>query len=296
MAIIRLGAFHEDTVVVHFGGDAKSIDAYTLANALIGFADTAYAVNSTLDPGHDIEIVIEATGPGSYRTVVRRIKKHYRGVLSGIAATIFWNVVSNAIYDATLKSADPVPQITVNTNEVIIKHGHDTIIIPRNVYDATENAKKNPAVQKGIRKTFDALAQDTNVTEFGITSSISDPEPLIKIPRAEFPISAMIVSDVEVQPDTREIKQRARFLILKAWLNHAKRKWSFEWNGVPISAPIADKNFLDELDRRIHLLGAGDALDVEVTYRQSFDSALSVYVNDQNSFVVTRVIRTVPRS
>ena len=129
MAVIRLDAFHEDTIVVHFGGSAGSIDAYTLANALTGFADTAYAVNATIDPGHDIEIVIEATGPGSYRTVIRRVKKHYKGVLSGIAATIFWNVVSNAIYDAALKGADPKPQITINSNEVVIKHGNDTIIV-----------------------------------------------------------------------------------------------------------------------------------------------------------------------
>ena len=106
----------------------------------------------------------------------------------------------------------------------------------------------------------------------------------------------MIVSEIEVQPNVREVKQRARLLILKAWLNHAKRKWSFEWNGVPISAPIADTAFLDQLDRREHLLGAGDALDVEVAYRQTLDAELGVYVNDPNSFVVTRVVRPVPRS
>lgn len=296
MAVIRLDAFREDTVVVHFGGAAGSIDAYTLGNALIGFADTAYAVNATLDPGHDIEIVIEATGPGSYRTIVRRVRKHYKGVLSGIAATIFWNVVSNAIFDAALKSADPKPQIVINTNEIVIRHGNDTIIVPRNIYDATENAKKNPAVQKGIKKTFDALAHDINVTEFGITSGIADRQPLIRIPRTEFPVDAMIVSEAVVQPNVREVRQRARLLILKAWLNHAKRKWSFEWNGVPISAPISDIEFLDQLDRREHLLGAGDALDVEITYRQVLDPDLGVYINDQNSFVVTRVIRPVPRS
>jgi hypothetical protein len=87
-----------------------------------------------------------------------------------------------------------------------------------------------------------------------------------------------------------------RIVILKAWLNHAKRKWSFEWNGVPISAPIGDKDFLDQLDRREHLLGAGDALDVEITYKQALDKKLGVYVNDPNSFVVARVIKPVPRS
>ncbi len=296
MAIVRLDAFSEDTIVVHFGGVAGSIDAYTLANAIIGFADTAYAVNATLDPGHDIEIIIEATGPGSYRTVIRRVKKNYKGILSGIAATIFWSVVSNAIYDATLKRADLPPKIIVNTNEVIIKHGNDTIIVPRNVHDATENVKKNPAVQKGIKKTFDALASDPNVSDFGITSSIGDHQPLIRIPRAEFPNEAIIFSEVQVQPKEREVKQRARLLILKAWLNHAKRKWSFEWNGVPISAPIVDASFLNRLDRREHLLGAGDALDVDITYRQIFDDELGVYINDQNSFVVARVVRPVPRS
>jgi hypothetical protein len=122
MATVRLEHFSEDTIVLHFGGPEGTIDAYTLANALIGFADTTYAINHTLDPGQEIEIVIEATGPGSYRTVVRKLKKGFAGgVLSGIAGTILWNVVSNVIYDATLKAADPKPVIVINTDEVTIK-------------------------------------------------------------------------------------------------------------------------------------------------------------------------------
>jgi hypothetical protein len=296
MATVRLDAFSEDTIVLHFGGPEGTIDAYTLANALIGFADIAYAVNATIDPGQEIEIIVEATGPGSYRTVIRKLKKGFTGgVLSGIAGTILWNVVSNVIYDATLKGADPKPQIIVNTNEVIIKHGNDTIIVPRNVHDAAENAKKNPAVQTGLKKTFESLEADPRVTDFGITGSISDPHPLITIPRSDFPLVVTPIVDIDEQPQERTRKERARLVILKAWLNHAKRKWSFEWNGVPLSAPIADKEFLDQLDRREHLLGSGDALDVELTYKQTFDSALGVYVNDPNSFVVTRVIRPVPR-
>lgn len=297
MATIRLDAFSQDTIVLHFGGEAGSIDAYTFANALIGFADTAYAVNTTIDPGQEIEIIVEATGPGSFRAVIRRLKKSYGGTLSTIAQTVFWGVVANVIYDATLKKDDPV-QIVINTNEVIIKHGHDTIIVPRSIHDASENAKKNPGVQKAIKRTFETLEKDTSVTEFGVTASVSDPRPLLTIPRADFAFAAgpVAVVDFEDQPQERTRSERARLLILKAWLNHAKRKWSFEWNGVPISAPISDRSFLDRIDRREHLLGAGDALDVEITYKQTFDSELGVYVNDQNSFVVSRVIKPVPRS
>ena len=84
-------------------------------------------------------------------------------------------------------------------------------------------------------------------------------------------------------------------IVLKPWLNHSRRKWSFEWNGIPISAPIRDPSFLDRLDRREILFGSGDALDVEIVYKQSFDPSLGVYVNDPGSFVISRVIRTVPR-
>lgn len=297
MSIIKLDGFSEDTIVLHFGGPKGVIDAYTLANSLIGFADTAYAISESIDPGQEIEIIVEATGPGSYRTVIRRRKKGFTGgVLSGIVGSILWNVVSNVIYDATLKSADPRPEIIINTDEVIIRHGGDTIIVSRTVHEATKNAKKSPAVQKGLKKTFESLEADPQVTEFGITGDIADKRPIFTIPRSEFPfIAAPVVSDLEEQPRERIRKERARLVILKAWLNHAKRKWSFEWNGVPLSAPIADREFLDQLDRRDHLIGSGDALDVEITYKQTFDPPLGVYVNDSNSFVVSRVIRPVPR-
>jgi hypothetical protein len=293
MAIIRLGDFQDDTIVLHFGGSSQSIDSYTFAEALTGFADTALAVSATIDPGTQIEILVEATGPGSYRTQIRRIKKDYGGLLA-VGGTVFWGVVSNVVYDATLKT-DPKPEITVNSDEVIIKHGNDTIIVPRKVHEATEHVKKNPAVQRGLSKTFAALDADENVTDFGITGSLKDPEPLIRIPRAEFPKVITFDVPTEEQPKERIVKERARVVVLKAWLNHAKRKWSFEWNGVPISAPIADTEFLNKLDRREILFGSGDALDVEITFKQNYDSALGIFVNDPNSFVITRVIRPVPR-
>jgi hypothetical protein len=275
MAVISLERFFEDTIVVHFGSGAGSINARTFAEALIGFVDTAYAVNSTIDPGQEIEIIIEATGPGSFRAVIRRLKKKYGGTLSPVAGLIFWGVVTNLIYDATLKKDDPV-LITINTNEVIIKHGHDTVVVPRNVYDASENAKKNPAVEKGIKKTFESIERDPDVTEFGLTSSIHDPRPLVTIPRDDFSvITQRAVIETEEPPSERTKTERARLVILKAWLNHAKRKWSFEWNGVPISAPIFDRTFLDRLDRREILLGAGDALDVDIVFKQTFDQSLA---------------------
>jgi hypothetical protein len=293
MAEIRLAEFEGDTIVVHFGGE-DAIDAYTFANALIGFADIAQGVNYTIDPGQEIEIVLEADGRGSFRAVIRRIRKGYGGVLSRAAEAVFWGVVANVIYDATLKK-DPPPRVTVKTDEVIVQHGPHTIVVPRAVQEATEHAKRNPAVQEGLRRTFEPLEADEKVTDFGLTRRVDDRVPLVSIPRAEFPLIATSVVALDEMPVSRKRKEIARLVILKAWLNHAKRKWSFEWNGVPISAPIADQKFLDSLERREHLLGAGDALDAEISFVQGFDKSIGVYVTNPKSYVVTRVIKPVPR-
>jgi len=127
-------------------------------------------------------------------------------------------------YDATLKHADPTLQVAIGTNEVIITRGSDRIVVPRAVYQAAENAKKNPAVQEGLRRTFETLEADKNVTEFGLTGRISDPRPLFRIPRAEFPTIASPVAVLEEPPSERMRSERARLIILKAWLNHARRK------------------------------------------------------------------------
>jgi hypothetical protein len=187
MATIRIDDFRGETIVLHFGGVLGSIDARTLGEALIGFADTAMAVSAVVDPRHEVEIVVEETGPGSFRAVIRRISKPASGLLSEGIRAIFWGIVANTIYDHTIKPSDPPPQVFVTTDEVTVKVGSNTIIVPRAVYDASQNAKKSPAVEKGIRKTFRALEADKSVTDFGITASITDAHPIIQIPRGDFP-------------------------------------------------------------------------------------------------------------
>lgn len=211
-----------------------------------------------------------------------------------VGGAVFWGIVSNYIYDNYVKN-DPPPQITVNADGTIVKTGKYTIIISPQVQTGTEHVKQNPAVQSSLAKTFAALEADENVKDFGITGSINDPEPKFTIPRAEFPRVAQRSLPPDEVPQSRSSKKRARLFVLKAWLNHAKRKWSFEWNGEPVSAPITDMKFLDQVDRREVLLGAGDALDAELTFKQNYDKTLGVWINDPASYVVTKVIKPVSR-
>jgi hypothetical protein len=296
MEDLRFTEFEGETIVVHYGGD-PSINVYTLTQSLAGFADTARAISAIIDPGHEIEILIEATGPGSFRALIRRITKPavLGSLFAGVAGSIFWNVVSNVIYDKYIKEDMPIV-VVVKTDEVVVKSGDKTIVVPRKVYEAAENAKKDPEVERCIRKTIEPLQNDPKVTGFGLTTNLEAAQVPLYIPREEFPRLTRITVIPSVTTETQRTNTAtARLVILKAWLNQAKRKWSFEWNGVPISAPIKDAQFLEDIAHRKYLIGAGDALDVEVTFVQNYDPNLKVFVNDQNSFVITRVIAHVPK-
>src|SRR5437016_116554 len=98
MAIVNVGELRGETIVLHFGGLPGSIDAVTLGEALIGFSEVAYGVSATVDPGQDIEVVVEQTGPGSFRTLLRRVRHDPRGLLSDGIKDVFWGIVAAAIF------------------------------------------------------------------------------------------------------------------------------------------------------------------------------------------------------
>jgi hypothetical protein len=287
MTTLLIAEFNEDRVVVHFGGQTNSIDAQTYALALLGFTATAKAVNAVINPGQEIEIWVEADGSGSYRTWVRKVHKGLGGFFSEGYKAVFWGIIGTLIYDHFIKN-EPNIQVQINTDEVIIARGTDRVVI-------AQNAKKDLEVQKGLERTFAPLEANPSVTDFGLTQSMSDAKPSIQIPRESFQLYIRQPGLISAAPESERIRsETARVLIIKAWLNHKKRKWAFEWNGVPISAPIADEAFLDKIAARKYLIGHGDALDVEITFKQTFNTRLGVYQNDEQSFVIAKVIDVIP--
>jgi hypothetical protein len=297
MGVVNVGDLGGGQIVIHFGGALTSVDAYTFGNSLIAFADTIRAVNGVLNPEQSIEIRLEAVGPGSFRAVVKRLKKGLGGFFARGVEAVFWGIIATLIYENLLKR-DPHTTIRFEQNEVIIEKGGDTIIIPRTIYDQMPAVRTNPEVQKNLSRTFQVIEEDSAIENFGLTPNLQDEKPLLQVSRAEFPVLAATDYALEVTDDTRHRvrTERARLIILKAWFVPGSRKWSFEWNGVPLSAPITDESFFDRLASHEILIGQGDALDVELTYEQNFDDALGVYVNDPHTFQVTKVFAPVPRA
>lgn len=293
---VDLRELEGNQIVIHFGGALSSVDAYTFANSLVAFADTVRAVNHALNPEQGIEVRLEAIGPGSFRAVVKRVAKGLGGFFSRGTEAVFWGIITTLIYN-NLAARDPHTSITVNTEEVIIRTGDDTVIVPRIVYEQAQNLRADPEVQRNLQKTFNTIEQDEAVENFGLTPRITDKEPLVQVDREKIHMLASRQALTEVETETRrERTELARLVILKAWLVPGQRKWSFEWNGVPISASIRDPAFFNRIAAREFLIGYGDALDAKVRFWQDYDDALGVFVNDPHTFEVLEVIRVVPKA
>lgn len=298
MGTVDLRTLDDDQIVIHYGGSLNSVDAYTFANSLIAFADTARSVSDAVSPGDGrTEVRVEALGPGSFRAVIKRIPTGLTGFFRRGAENLFWAYVAFLIIDKIHGNTEA--QLQVSDDQVIITRGHDRIIVPRQVYEKSSELKKNPDVQKNITKTFEIIEEDEAIENFGLTRRASDVEPLVQVDRREFPrLASQPERAVQARDGLKfqDKTEQARLLVLKLWLKPStSRKWSFEWNGVPISAPIKDVGFLAKLDRRDLVIGAGDALDVELAWVQVFDEQINMYVNDQSTFEVVRVIDVIQR-
>ena len=109
-----------DELVLYFGCQGNRINAYTLASALVSFADAAKAANNQINPGYDIEIVVEALGNGSFKARIRAIYRSARNLFSADSAkTIVLAIVATLIYDHTIAPNHDV-KVEIKDDSVVI--------------------------------------------------------------------------------------------------------------------------------------------------------------------------------
>lgn len=239
MATINIAHF-EDSLVLHFSTQGQRLNAYTLASTLVAIADAAKAANAAINPGCEVEVVVEALGPGSFRAKIRTIYKKKKGLLATqVVVPLVIGIVGSYIYDRTLKADDSV-KVEISTNEVVITRGNDRVIVPRNMYDALKTAEKNPDFPRAMTRVFEAVARDEDVHGLGIVPQLDSPPPDVIIDRADLQKAALLPIEM---PNIRIVPEIVDLQIIKAILERSRRKWEFMWRGVKISAPVTDEKF-----------------------------------------------------
>ena len=156
MGTIDLGQIDQNEVVIHFGGELRSVNAYTFANSLLAISDTIRAINNSIDPNRSIEIRVEALGPGSFRAKIRKTVKGVKDLVGRASFDIVIGLLGALIYDAYINQGGPL-EIRHTEDSYIIEHDGDTIILPREVYEQLPNIRENPEVRRNLQRTFQTL-------------------------------------------------------------------------------------------------------------------------------------------
>ena len=287
MAELRISNL-DSGFVLYFETPESRINAYALASTLVALADAAKAAGLTLNSAINVEIVVEALSSGSFRARVSAIARTSGlFVKQQLVTGMIIAVLSNYIYDHTLSKKYPI-QVQVNTDEVIITHGEDRIIVPREVHEATQLVIQNPVFVRSIDRMMSSVIIDESVTGFGLASDVNDPPPAMILPR-----ELLAIRDESVDPEakTRVVEEDCDLYIVKAIMERSKRKWEFRWHGINISAPIKDPNFYDDFAKHNFTIAPGDEFQARLAIHQKRDDVSGVYTN--TSYEVLHVYRHI---
>jgi len=289
METIKIKEFEEE-FVIYFGGEPTQINAYTLASSLVSIADAVKAANNIINPGYDVEVIVDAFGPGSFKV---RVKTLYEGLHNLFKKdnlkAISLSVIAAYVYQHTLA---PESEIIVNVNdkEVVIETGDKTVIVPREVHNCVKEVEKSEKFKQSVSRTFEAAEKDKNIKSLGFTPHMEDEKPLINIPREKF---SLLSSEAIIEENTRVITEIAKLEILRAILQRSKRKWEFVWRGIKIPAPVLDQAFYDDFFAHKVTIAPGDSLEAQIRIHQVKDPDTGIYTNDK--YEVLEVIRLIPR-
>lgn len=290
MNTIEIGEI-ENTFVIHFGSDFHRINAYTLASALVGFADAAKAANTVINPGYEIEVVVEALSAGSFKATIRAVCIEAKNIFSSEPVrAITYSIIGAFIYQHTL-----APDVTINIQttetEVVIEQGKTKIIVPREVHEAIQEVDKSPKFRKGISDAMRAIEADSEVKSIGFSGDPTSPEKPLQIPRERF---ALLTTELDSsEKDNRELIELTDLQIMRAILERSNKMWQFGWNGIRISAPITDSQFYDRFFSHRITIAPGDILRVKLKIRQVLDKDLGIYLN--HSYEVLEVVDHIER-
>lgn len=289
MHVIDISEF-EEQFVIHFGGEPKRINAYTLASTLVSIADSVKAANGLINPGYDVEVVVEAFGPGSFKVKIRTLYKGLSNLFNKQdLKVIVLGVIATFVYQHTL-APDSQVKIEVTEKEVIIEQGNNQVIVPREVHECVKTVEKSEKFKQSISRTFDVVARDTEVQSLGFSPRMDDQGPLVEIPRSRF---TLLADEQDEDDDTRIVIEAADLQILRAILERNRRKWEFVWRGIKIPAPVLDQHFYTNFFAHKITIAPGDFLKVKMKIYQRKDGDTGIFTN--HKYEVIEVIRHIPR-
>lgn len=281
-----------DTIVLHLRKQQHSINAYALASTLVSLADAAKEANEQVNPGYEIEVVVEALSDGSFKAQIRAIYRAKGNLFSkqNLKAVVL-GVITTFVYEQTL-APDKEIRVIVNTDEVIIQQEDKTIIVPREVHEAEQRVKSSSRFREKIGQAFDAVLKDPDVESVSI-----DPDELTENEFPPIPRTTLeqIALPPEIEDEQQIVDEVADLQIIRAILEKSRRRWEFSWKGFRLAAPILDDQFYKDFISHRITIAPGDTLQTRLRFYQKRDPSTGVMINEKYEILEVLKHQPAPR-
>src|ERR1700690_2646328 len=167
MAVVEIPV-EVDRFVLYFDTPRKQLNAVALATALVGLADAVREANTLVNPGHTVEVVVEALEGGSFQAVVSTIYNKGKDLLgSEPVKNIVYGIISAFLFQQAIVP-DTKPVIIIQEDQVIIESGNDRVIVPKEVFEAKERLGRSERFRSSVGNIISGANSDKNVVGFGV--------------------------------------------------------------------------------------------------------------------------------
>lgn len=283
---VRGNTMEGKLVTVKFDGQSHQVDIDTFASVLMSYASVIHEAAKQEGILEPVGVYVRATEPGSLDVVISVLTEHGSSLLdfitqheNGIAASI---ILAGGLFEFMKKVAGKRKIESAERNgdsTVTVIADGEHVTVAENVFNFY---RERPKASAAFVLAFEKLDENPSITGFEVTSEETG---TIRADRSEF--SSLAASPCYEPESSRHVFQTVTLTVVKPCLVASNsRRWEFVYNGVKISASIADQDFLKNLkDYAFHM---GTTMRVELDIYQEFDDACGAFLNKK--FAIEKVL------
>lgn len=276
----------QQAVTVKFGGNINGVDVDTFTRTVLAYTAVARAAIADIDASRGLDVQIGATRPGCLEVTLNLNADVARGILDIVsaAAPVLPQIMQTVAeyYKLTKflgENGSPATTTIKGDGEstVITAGNNASITINRNTYNIYTD---NPKVGKAVSASFKELGNNPDIEYVEISGGPKGEEaPAFRAESEEF--EAIASAPQYAGEDTKTATLENQHLtVLRVLLKRStKCMWQFAWNGIPISANVADPDFVNNLDS--YSFSIGDVMEVDLRVTQRYDREMKAFINER---------------
>lgn len=275
-----------ESVTLRLRTSESTADAAAVASMLHALVVLIEEANERIGDKREIAIRVRPFEEGSLEIPFDLIVYGCTGLLAfnSIASQILKTIQQVVDLKKSMQGKPPETTSTASVSQSpSISNSGDNVVI---------NIVQNPQVTAVLHQAIVDIEKDESIEGVQIVDNTTR-EEIVNITRHEFPYFKYPNAGEDEELLDQRVRREQTTVIIHSPVLSGKAKWKFIWDGVTISASMADESFLERVRGRAEQFGAGDRLQVLLEIGEKYDNSTSTY-HRTGKYVVRKVFKHSP--